>query len=66
MTLHEQMGIPALKICPDCGAIGPRLINRCPPCEKIHAEHEKERAEREAAQKKIAERRANGFGPEWD
>ena len=66
MNLKETIGISGLKICPDCGDIGPRLINRCHPCEVKHIEAERVRMEREAAQTKIRQRRANGFGPEWD
>ena len=41
MNLKETFGISGLKICPDCGNIGPRLINRCHPCEVKHIEAER-------------------------
>lgn len=66
MTLNEKMGIPALKICPDCGAIGPRLLNRCAGCEATYRAAEQLRQERAAQAEKMRQRRDNGFGPEWD
>ena len=41
MTLNESLGIGALKICPVCGDIGPRLINRCSECEAAYRSEEK-------------------------
>lgn len=66
MNLKDTMGISGIKICPDCGSMGPRLINRCETCEASHQEEERKRINREADENKIAQRRANGFGPEWD
>lgn len=66
MRLNESLGVDCVKICPDCGEIGPRLINRCPACEAIYQKAEKARQEREAARRKVAQRRANGFDEGWD
>lgn len=66
MRMNETMGISGLKICPDCGNLGPRLINRCADCETKHRAADKLRQERPAQADKIRQRRANGFGPEWD
>ncbi len=66
MTLKDELGISCLKVCPDCGEIGPRIINRCPACEEKYQAVEVERKTRREKAEKVKQRRDNGFGPEWD
>ena len=66
MRLNKSLEVHCIKICPDCGLIGERLINRCQECETEYQRREALCQRREAEQRKINKRRANSFDAGWD
>lgn len=57
MTLKDELGVSCLKVCPVCGNIGPRLVNKCEDCQR--KESEKAEAEKKERTEKL--RRQMGF-----